>query len=318
MTNVPSDLGTIEHFKSVATVENPIRLHKRLSKILLPRKLRDKVVSTVKKFKAPAEEGFRKQLLQSNFFDANTKGIADFARQQGYAIFAPGSFPQSDAAVVGCRNLFETYKRDVHNRSREHFKADFLVSVASGAAFLEKPEILDFILSPKVLQFAAEYFGELPTLGSINLMWSPPNATMKESQLFHRDGEDKVQLKLFLNVNDVTTESGPLTLVSAPSSSIAMQKLKYNTGRLSDEAVAEAAGPENILTCTGPAGQLAAVDTSRCLHYGSRNNKLERLVLFIQFVRFLAPKQGAVQWPQNVQSYLKSLKPEQRRVLNYL
>lgn len=317
MTTSDPTLTANGNFKSVATVDNPIQMHQILSKLLIPRKLRDKIVSATKHMKSPQEARFRKSLVNSDYFDPATKGIANSAREQGYAIFAPGYFLGADAALAACSDIFVSYKHDAHNRSREHFKADFLVSVASGEAFLDHTPVMDFVLSSKVLQFATEYFGELPTLGSINLMWSPSNVTMKESQLFHRDGEDKTQLKLFLNINDVKAESGPLTLLSAPVSENAMRKLGYNTGRLSDEAVAAAAGPENIFACTGPSGQLAAVDTSRCLHFGSRNNKLERLVLFIQFVRFLAPKQGAVCLSDAVQTYLGKLRPEQRRVLNY-
>ena len=34
----------------------------------------------------------------------------------------------------------------------------------------------------------------------------------------------------------------------------------------------------------GPAGSGAFLDTSRCLHYGSRFNRRDRLVLIIQFL----------------------------------
>jgi hypothetical protein len=301
-------------FSRVRTIERPVKLHQSLRK-LLPRSLRDTVVTTSKRLKAPGEEKHRRALLASDFFTSHES--ADVAQRQGYAVYPRGHFKGSDKAVAACKQLYDTYQIAAHQRSREHFKADFLVSVAGPDEFLACKPVLDFVLSPQVLHFASAYFGEVPVLGSINLMWSPPNGTMKESQLFHRDGEDLKQLKLFLNVTDVTKESGPLTLVPAPASELAMQKLRYNTGRLSDEAVANAVGAENIITCTGPAGQLAAVDTSRCLHFGSRSNKLERLVLFVQFVRFLAPKQGSVLWPDAIQDYLRTLHPLQRRVLNF-
>jgi hypothetical protein len=305
----------ISHFSKVPTIENPIKFHQTLSKLFLPRALRDVVVTTSKRLQSPGEQKQRRHLLTSDFLAKSQK--KSLAQQQGYDIFAPDHFTGSEAAVAACKRLYNEYQVDSGKRAKDHFKADFLVSIAGGKDFVTCKPVLDFILSPEILRFASDYFGEVPVLGSLNLMWSPPNGTMKESQLFHRDGEDHKQLKLFLNITEVTSESGPLTLVPAPASEQAMLKLRYNTGRLSDEAVTQAAGADNIITCTGPVGQLAAVDTSRCLHFGSRNNKHERLVLFIQFVRFLAPKQGAVLWPETIQDYLGTLHPLQRRVLNF-
>ena len=48
------------------------------------------------------------------------------------------------------------------------------------------------------------------------------------------------------------------------------------------------------MKATGPAGKGLMLDTSRCLHYGSRGNTIERLVLMFQYTSFYAPKS---RWP---------------------
>ena len=55
-------------------------------------------------------------------------------------------------------------------------------------------------------------------------------------------------------------------------------------GRLTDEEVLGNTAPEKVVRLTSSAGDGAFVDTSRCLHYGSRTKKGRRAVLMIKYV----------------------------------
>lgn len=46
---------------------------------------------------------------------------------------------------------------------------------------------------------------------------------------------------------------------------------------------------EEILRATGPCGSAVMLDSSRCLHFGSRGNRRDRLVLAFHFLPADAP-----------------------------
>jgi hypothetical protein len=124
------------------------------------------------------------------------------------------------------------------------------------------------------------------------MWWSPPNQTLKSSQLYHYDNRDTRQAKVFINLNDVTDASGPLHFIPARDCLKVDAKIGYSQERYTDEAVYSCVPESNVVVATGPAGSAFLVDTARCLHFGSRGNSLDRLVLMVSFARANAVQQG--------------------------
>jgi hypothetical protein len=62
--------------------------------------------------------------------------------------------------------------------------------------------------------------------------------------------------------------------------------------RISDEEVDATCGLENAVRLVGGPGSAGFVDTSRCLHFGSRHTRRDRLVLMVQFTRFHCPTES--------------------------
>jgi hypothetical protein len=151
-----------------------------------------------------------------------------------------------------------------------------------------------------VVDLATAYMGAVPVLSSARLWWTPPNDSVQQSQLYHSDGEDDRQLKFFFNLFDVTEDAGPLTFLPADVSAQVRRRLGYVSGKLDDETIAAAAGSLDPVRATGPAGSGVALDTSRCLHYGSRRNTVGRLVLMFQFTSFYAPRSERVAWVDGI------------------
>ncbi|MEM8824957.1 MAG: hypothetical protein AAGF30_15225 [Pseudomonadota bacterium] len=193
-------------------------------------------------------------------------------------------------------------------------KGKFLVTLRQGSELLAEPDIADFVLSDALLGMASNYFGEVPVLSDVSLWWSPTNDSQQESQCYHYDGEDRTQLKLFLHITDVDERSGPFTYLDA-STSAKIPATKRVSARLTDELVHKYVGADAAKRFMGPAGSLAFVDTSRCLHYGSRGNSVDRIVMMVQFTRFLAPKAAMPRWdlPETARTRLSKV---QRMVLN--
>ena len=131
----------------------------------------------------------------------------------------------------------------------------------------------------------ARYFGQAPCLQKLAIMRSPPNSSTDGSQLYHYDHRDSRQAKLFLNLCDVTEAAGPTHFLSAADFKRIDAKVGYRQDRYTDEQIYSAVPQSQVIDTIGPAGTGFLIDTARCLHYGSRGNSTDRLVLLASYVR---------------------------------
>lgn len=157
--------------------------------------------------------------------------------------------------------------------------------------FSEKARpILDLALAPEIIKPISEYLGSFPVLSSAALWYSPNSEHQSRgSQLYHLDGEDIRQVKCFLPIDEVTLDSGPLTILPAKISDNIYNKLhkqkrinRRNT-KLTDDVIYEDINSNNAIPVIGKPGTVAFVDTCRCYHYGSRSAKAPRLVLHLHY-----------------------------------
>lgn len=273
---------------------DPVRLQKSLQKIGIPRSLRDSIVVGTKSVLAPGEEEKRRRHAMKMALPKSTP--IEKLQTDGAAILASDLVPGAQEAASAMGNLFQRLNEAgrVVKPSGER-KADFLVRLAGDEEIMALEPVSNFVLSDELIGLASHYFGQVPVLSRVDFWWSPPNESKAESQMYHYDGEDKSQLKVILNVVDVDENTGPFTFLTAPASS-SIAKTRRQSARLDDDSVETSAGSDAIHRLTGPAGTVGAVDTSRCLHYGSRGNTRQRLILMLQFTRFLAPKASFPNW----------------------
>jgi hypothetical protein len=128
----------------------------------------------------------------------------------------------------------------------------------------------------------------------VDLLYSVPRPTRDRiaSQLFHVDPEGVTQVKFFVNVFDTDDEDGPFTFIPADKSrriigairSLRRKRGEPNVGRYTDDEIAAVGGSGSIIRVTGPRGSGVAVDTSRCLHLGSRVRPGSfRLCMYLQY-----------------------------------
>jgi hypothetical protein len=144
-------------------------------------------------------------------------------------------------------------------------------------------------LSPEILSIVIPYMNYVPIISDIQLWHSPNKAESSEgSQFFHLDYADVKQVKVFLLIEEVNDEMGPTTLVDAKTSQNICNKINYKLSnkdiRIPDEIVSKYCLPNQLIKATGSSGTIFFADTSRCLHYGSRNGSKPRNVLMIQYV----------------------------------
>jgi hypothetical protein len=240
--------------------------------------------------------------------------------EMGYRLLTPDELPGTEALVRDCRVLFQRYKASGRLEARmAEVGKRFLVQVTeSPQELMERKSVQDFVLSDVMAATGERYFGCAPLIAGVELFWSPANDTFVRSQKYHFDAEDYRQLKIFINIEDVTPECGPFTLVGARRSADVCRQTGYVGGRgarLDDEAVEAALTPEDIVAVTGPAGSGVMCDTSRCLHYGSRGNSRDRLVLLVQLIDYFAPKLQPADWSAVADRLADRMRPAQRLLM---
>lgn len=225
----------------------------------------------------------------------------------GYGLVSPESIPAD--VMASCRRLFEIKKARVEEqvsgfeswsperqakfRSR---KSSFLRYLLDDEDLRRNPELVDFAVGDTALGAAARYLGMVPYLSRVDLMYSLSRGAEDNisSQLFHLDHEGLTQVKFFINIFDVGEPEGPFTFLPADATSRVIadvRRLRRRQGsrdvesrRYLDDEVRAAGAGGSVVTLAGPAGSGVAIDTSRCLHLGSRVQPgAFRLVLYLQY-----------------------------------
>ena len=208
----------------------------------------------------------------------------------GFKLFSDKEVPDQNNIINECKTIFEKNKRKYDDQYFiKNPNKRFLLTIASDENLLEFPHIKAFIKSDFVNDRISRYFNRPYVLSTLRLWWTPLNDTSISSQKFHLDEEDLTQVKVFINITDCTEEHGPFTFLSATSSASILTSYRNGKRRYTDEEIFKILPKKEVISLTGPAGCGAFIDTSKCLHYGSRNNTKERLVLMAQFLKTSAP-----------------------------
>ena len=176
-------------------------------------------------------------------------------------------------------------------------KKDFLVYASQSEQTARHHELMRFAVARPILDAVTRYLGTVPIVNSVNIMISEPNQSAIGSQLYHLDFADDRQIKLFVALEDVTSEHGPFTYVSLAKTRELVAKTGYDRGRLTIEQVEHAIGAENQIPLICKKGEGILIDTSKCMHYGSKGNKYPRLMLQVQYTDYYVPEQPPAKWP---------------------
>lgn len=145
---------------------------------------------------------------------------------------------------------------------------DFFYQLLQAEDFELDSPFMRLALDERILNTVADYLGMAPFLENISLLASKPRATAPtSSQQWHRDDTDRAILKVFLYINDVTADEGPLTVIPLPESRHVPQHMPHY---LTDNQIHHIVSPESMVPLTGQRGTLYLVDTNNCFHFGSR------------------------------------------------
>jgi hypothetical protein len=149
-----------------------------------------------------------------------------------------------------------------------------------------------FALQPEIVELANGYFGMYTRLRYYNVWHTLPSSSPpRESQLWHRDPEDRAVFKVFVYLSDVDEGAGALTYASGThgqgSVKIEPPSNRFREGgvrvRRSTDAQMETVVPRaRWKTVAGPRGTIAFVDT-RGYHKGGYARTHDRIVYTCMF-----------------------------------
>ena len=110
-----------------------------------------------------------------------------------------------------------------------------------------------------------------------------------DSQLYHIDYYSLPNVYVLVLLEDTTHEHGPWTFIPRSASQAARQVMGYWTTmhgyRLSDEDVHSVVDPNAVIEFAYPRGTVLFIESSGCLHFGSRNAVKPRFQLMYGFTR---------------------------------
>jgi len=167
-------------------------------------------------------------------------------------------------------------------------KKSFLQSVPFRYGVIKELDAL--ITSDEIIGPIASYFGLFPVFSNARIFYSPNTENFElGSQSPHLDSEDIRQIKCWIPLDDISSNSGPLNILPANKSRSVYEKLLKNklisrrNVKLSDAIFSKYSNNNEWIQCTGAVGDLIFTDTCRCYHFGSRKAKTSRLVLMLHY-----------------------------------
>lgn len=225
-------------------------------------------------------------------------GIVRSLRRSGIAITsATELFGQTDlfdelAQEVSKleRDLAADIERARRQKDDEGFKR-YLVELLGPRPVLDPASIfVRMALASPVLEIANGYFGMMSRLRFYNVWRNFSSASpARNSQLWHRDPEDRYILKMFVYLSDVDDGAGPMFYAPGThgyGNVVGEPRLRSERGttalRAADADMEAIVGRDKWVKAEGPKGTIVFVDT-RGYHKGGLARTQDRLVYNCMF-----------------------------------
>jgi Phytanoyl-CoA dioxygenase (PhyH) len=188
-----------------------------------------------------------------------------------------------DAAAAEAQRLYDEPREEVE--AAEGSKATFLTKLATGAFEAGHP-FAALALHPNALAIANGYLGLRSTLRSLDVWLTKPTpGPAIQTQLWHRDADDVMNVKMFVYFTDVTRAAGPLCYAPGTHPVGARRRLPEHDdqGRSTDEQLRPIVPEADWVYCEGAPATVVFADTCG-YHKQVKPESDERLLVVSHYV----------------------------------
>ena len=168
--------------------------------------------------------------------------------------------------------------------SQPRVPKDFRVELLPRCLKQEDP-FIRLALDPRMLSLVNSYMGMHTYFRAVSLWWDRlTEDPASETQLWHQDHDDVMNVKVFIYFNDVDPKGGPFCYLprTHPPGNRRLLSPEQCGGRTTDEQMSRVAEPSDWLICTGAAGTVVVCDTCG-YHKGLKPVQKDRLMLLLQY-----------------------------------
>ena len=226
---------------------------------------------------------FRRRMYEEQFEELLAENGAPRTRiemRDGFAIDDSQTLPHLDQLIADGEELIERYAG-----RRWEFTKPYLQDISPESAMDTHPALLDFATSSEVVAAVTPTFGYIPSLPGtipegVRLMESStkfdPQADgpWRESQLYHADYHSLPTVYVIVAVRDIGPDDGPLHFLGKAASAKVARTLDYGARgtpyRLTDDVVHSIVDESDVHRFAVPAGTVLFLESSACMHFGSR------------------------------------------------
>ncbi len=214
--------------------------------------------------------------------------VLDQLRREGVAITDVetvfGDATLFEAAAARAQELYEAPRAE-SDGAEAGSKATFLTKLATGSYDFDDP-FVRLALHPNALAVANGYLRLYSHLRALDLwLTKPTEGPAIQTQLWHRDGDDVVNLKMFVYFTDVRPAAGPLRYAPATHPFGARRQLpeQDEQARSTDEQLSQVVPEREWVLCEGKPGTVVFADTCG-YHKQQKPESDERMLLVSHYV----------------------------------
>jgi len=216
--------------------------------------------------------------------------------QDGWAMDDSMSLPHLDRLLESSERLIAE-RSGKRTSSQGAYRSYFQDVWRPASDPVEHPEFLDFATSSDLVAAVSHYLECIPALSTTlpsgirfvesNAAFDDQPEAPHDSQLFHMDYYSLPNVYVLVLLRDTTREHGPWTFLPKSTSQRVKEALGYwqhgRGYRLTDEEVLTHTDPGEVIEFTGKRGTVLFIESSGCLHYGSRHSVKPRFQLMLGY-----------------------------------
>src|SRR5215212_3581252 len=213
--------------------------------------------------------------------------VLETLRRDGVAITDAetvfGDSAPYDAAAARADELYRAPREE--SEAGAGSKATFLTKLATGSYAFDDP-FVRVALHPDALAIANGYLRLYSHLRALDLwLTKPTEGPAIQTQLWHRDGDDVMNVKMFVYFTDVRPAAGPLRYAPGTHPLGAHRRLpgQDEQARSTDEQMASVVPEHEWVLCEGRPGTVVFADTCG-YHKQQKPESDERLLLMSHYV----------------------------------